>query len=139
MHITINSLSFLLIVLTAVLVPVESESVSVHELSSHMHSSTLATMPADAPQARQNSGAACIGIFDQDPEAMADFQQKVGSVVRDMMEQEIKKFVENMSQQAMGQLTDQLLSFSLMGQRYLCLNIVCHPAPSLVPRYHRCM
>lgn len=80
---------------------------------------------------RQCSGDACVGFFDEDPEARADFQQKVGSVVKEMMEQEIRKFVENMSETAMGHLTDQLLSFTLMGQRYLCLNIVgTHPHTS---------
>lgn len=81
---------------------------------------------------RQCSGAACVGTFNEDPDARADFRQKVGGVVKDMMEQEIKKFVDNMSETAMGQLTDQLLSFTLMGQRYLCLNIVCSPSNSPV-------
>lgn len=40
------------------------------------------------------------------------------------MEHDIKKFVDNISESAKGQLTDQLLSFTLISQQYLCLNIV---------------
>lgn len=161
MHITINSLSFLLVALLvsislAVSVSVHSEAVriKVHESSSHSSSPSTPpvsistttttdiidntedgkiTLAENAPhQVRQDVGqAARVGLLDQDAEALAEFQQKVGSVVRDMMEQEIKKFVDDMSQQAMGQLTDQLLSFSLMGQRYLCLNMV-RPSASTI-------
>lgn len=81
----------------------------------------------DEPHASETKRqtAASVGFFDEDPEARAGFQQKVGRVVKEMMEEEIRKFVDNMSETAMGHLTDQLLSFTLVGQRYLCLNIVC--------------
>lgn len=129
MHFTINNFSLVLFSLLVGLYGIASPASSSMSPTAHIHPlyddhDKAEELHAAGPK-RQNPGAAArVGFLDEDPEAMAGFQQKVGRVVRDMMEHEIKKFVDNMSDSAMGQLTDQLLSFTLMGQRYLCLNIV---------------
>lgn len=71
----------------------------------------------------------CIDPLDQDSDARYDFERRVGGIVRDVLEEEIGQIIQNMSHQALRRLTDQLLSFTLRGERYLCLNIVSSSSP----------
>lgn len=51
-------------------------------------------------------------------------EQRPGAIVEDVMREEMDRIARNISEQAVSLLTDQLLLFTMRGQRYLCLNAV---------------
>lgn len=74
----------------------------------------------------------CIDPLDADSEARYNFERRVGGIFEDVLEEEIGQIIQNMSHKALRRLTDQLLSFTLRGERYLCLNIVGAPFPAFI-------
>lgn len=64
--------------------------------------------------------------LDQDAGARENFQKQVGGMIKDIMEDGMGGFVRDVAEKTLQRLADQLLSFTLRGERYLCLNIVSH-------------
>lgn len=60
----------------------------------------------------------------QDTRARRDFKTQISAIVEDVMREEMDRIARNISEQAVSLLTDQLLLFTMRGQRYLCLNAV---------------
>lgn len=68
--------------------------------------------------------------FDKDSEARKRFDTRVGGIIHELLAEEVEGFVKSVSGRVLNSLTDELLSFTMEGQQYLCLNIVCSPIPS---------
>ncbi|CAN8098551.1 unnamed protein product [Discula destructiva] len=65
----------------------------------------------------------CKDSYDKDSEIRNRFEQRVASVMKDLLAVEIETFVQNVSGSALTALAKELLSFTVSGEQYLCLNV----------------
>lgn len=66
----------------------------------------------------------CHDPENQDRAARRNFEERIGGIIKELLAVEIEHFVTNVSGRALTTLTDELLSFSMRGELYLCLNVV---------------
>lgn len=70
-----------------------------------------------------NKGA-CKDLFGNDAWARKKFEARIGGIIKDLLAAEMEDFIKDVSGRALDSLTDELLSLTLNGEEYLCLNFV---------------
>lgn len=76
-----------------------------------------------AGQKRSCSGGSFVVPVEPDAATRENLQQQIGRIIEDMMRDDMGHSVWDMSEKALQRLADRLLSFTLGGERYLCLNM----------------
>lgn len=63
--------------------------------------------------------------FDDETNARKRFEHRIDTIVKGKLAAELDGFVREISGKVLQSLTDELLTFTMQGQQFLCLNIVC--------------
>lgn len=59
-----------------------------------------------------------------------EFEEEITDAVHRVLKQEMDELVREIADHALRRINDRMLSFTMRGERYLCLNIVCNRVAS---------
>lgn len=93
---------------------------------------TEATAPLVAERTEGWGNIPCVGpLLPRDQRRvphqpqLGEFEEEITGVVHSVLKQEMDNLVREIADKALRRINDRMLSFTMCGERYLCLNVVC--------------